>query len=353
VTDRPRILVIRRDNIGDLVCTTPLIAALRARFPEAGIVALVNSYNAPVLAGNPDVSEVCAYTKLKHRGAHESVARILWNRMRLLSRLRTLRFDYAILAGAPFLPQALKFARRVGVRHIVGYTDPVQPAARHIDLGLPGNHLAGRHEVELTFDLLQPLGISGPPGGLVLIPDPRETERARAALVPGSGPVIGIHVSARKPSQRWPAARFAELLRRICNHSDMRFMVFWAPGSETDPRHPGDDEAARSLLSAVADVPVTAYATTTLPSLIGGLAACNRVVCSDGGAMHLAAALGKPLLCFFGQSDVTRWRPWGVPHVILQAPSRSVVDVSVDEAVSGFAQLTALAGAPHAARVSP
>jgi ADP-heptose:LPS heptosyltransferase len=59
-----RILVIRRDNIGHLVCTTPLFAALRARHPQAHIAALVNSNNAAVLAGNPDVDEVHSYTKL-------------------------------------------------------------------------------------------------------------------------------------------------------------------------------------------------------------------------------------------------------------------------------------------------
>lgn len=61
-----KVLVVRRDNIGDLVCTTPLFTALRRRYPQAWIGALVNSYNAPVLERNPDVNEVFAYTKLKH-----------------------------------------------------------------------------------------------------------------------------------------------------------------------------------------------------------------------------------------------------------------------------------------------
>ena len=72
------ILIIRRDNIGDLVCTTPLIGALRQRFPHGWLGALVNSYNAPVLEGNPDLDEVFVYTKAKHRSAGESLAAILW-----------------------------------------------------------------------------------------------------------------------------------------------------------------------------------------------------------------------------------------------------------------------------------
>ena len=83
-----RILVIRRDNIGDLVCTTPLIGALRQRFPHGWLGALVNSYNAPVLEGNPDLDEVFVYTKAKHRSAAESLAAILWRRLMRMRRLR-------------------------------------------------------------------------------------------------------------------------------------------------------------------------------------------------------------------------------------------------------------------------
>ena len=53
-----KILVLRRDNIGDLVLTTPVLAALRQRFPHARIEALVNSYSAPVLEGHPDIDRV-------------------------------------------------------------------------------------------------------------------------------------------------------------------------------------------------------------------------------------------------------------------------------------------------------
>ena len=79
-----------------------------------------------------------------------------------------------------------------------------------------------------------------------------------------------------------------------------------------------------------------------LEALIAGLSVCERVICSDGGAMHIAAALGKPILCFFGNSGATRWRPWGVPHVLLQPPSLNAADVSVEQAHAGYERLLAL-----------
>jgi ADP-heptose:LPS heptosyltransferase len=56
------------------------------------------------------------------------------------------------------------------------------------------------------------------------------------------------------------------------------------------------------------------------------------MICSDGGAMHIGAALDKPIVCFFGNSDSTHWHPWAVPYVLLQPASRDVADISVDEA---------------------
>ena len=75
------------------------------------------------------------------------------------------------------------------------------------------------------------------------------------------------------------------------------------------------------------------------PELIGGLACCDAVICSDGGAMHIAAGLGKPIACFFADSEVERWRPWGVRHVVLKAGTRDVKDVSVEDALKAANEL--------------
>lgn len=120
-----KFLVIRRDNIGDLVCTTPLLRALREHFPDARICALVNSYNAPVLANNPDVNEVYAYTKAKHRKPDQSLVRIYFDRLKLILALRRRRFDYVILAAPGFQTRALNSARFINPRHSQWYL-PIQ-----------------------------------------------------------------------------------------------------------------------------------------------------------------------------------------------------------------------------------
>lgn len=331
--EAPRILVIRRDNIGDLLCTTPLLAALRRRYPAAWIGALVNSYNAPVLAGNPDVDEIIAYDKGKHLAGLSERLGALWRRLGMIRQLRGRRLDLAILAAPGYQASAHRFARLAAPRRVLGYsTNRVRLAP---ELRAP----QGVHEVEATFGLLAALGLEGSPPPMVLVPDAAQVAAIAQALPPGNGPLVGLHISARKEPQRWPVERFAALARRLHAERGARFLLFWAPGSANDPRHPGDDERAAALVRRLAGLPFAAPPTLRLPRLIAGLALCDKVVCSDGGAMHIAAALGKPLVCFFGNSDARRWYPWGVPHVLLQKPGRHVEDVSVDEAAAAFAQL--------------
>jgi heptosyltransferase III len=335
-----RILVVRRDNIGDLVCTTPLLTALRLHFPRAHLAALTNSYNLPVLAHNPDLDAVHAYTKLKHRPTDRSLLQWLWHdRLGLSLALRRQHFDLVVLAAPDFNARATRFARAAGAPQVLGVTTDGKPG-RGVNLvaSIPPSAL---HEVERVLALATALGISGAPPPLKLAPAQAAIEQMRRQLVPGTAaqPLIGVHISARKPGQRWPAGRFASLLRALRQSGDCRYALFWSPGAANNPLHPGDDETAQSLLRDLGDFPVTPVPTETLDALIAGLAVCNMLICSDGGAMHLAAALGKPIVCLFGDSDAARWHPWGVDYELLQTASRKVTDINVDEVVTACQRL--------------
>ncbi len=320
-----RILVVRRDNIGDLVCTTPLLRALRARHPGAWIGLLGNSYNVPVLQGHPDLDEVLAYTKLKHRGDGGLFGNLL-DRARLLARLRREPLDWLLLPGAQ---RAEGMLRALRATRVVG----------------AGGARAGEHEVERVFRMGRELGVEGtPPVCSVAVDAARATAlRGRLGIATGTR-VIGLHISARKPSQRWPLERHVELVRGLLAASPgTRVLLFWSPGSSADALHPGDDDTAARLRAGVDDAArLLPVPTGALPDLVAGLSLCDALVCSDGGAMHVAAALGRPMVCLFGQSDASRWRPWGVDHRLLQPDSRNVADVSVEEVRAALASLPAL-----------
>ena len=331
----PKILVVRRDNIGDLVCTTPLINALRRRYPQGHIAALVNTYNRQVLDGHPDLDAVYAYAKAKHRLPGESLASIYWERLALVRTLRAQHFDYVLLASAQPGASALRLARWIAPAHIAGYAE----ATGRVDLALARGAPGPMHEVEEVFRLARLFGIEGAPGRLCIALDADARARAGHALgarAPGRK-LIALHISARKPSQRWPAARHAELVRALGAEADL--VLLWSPGAADHPRHPGDDAKAQAVIDAVGGARVTAYPTHELKDLAAALSFADYVICSDGGAMHLAAALGKPILCFFGDSDAMRWHPWGVPYRLLQPQSRNAEDLSLAQALQEFREL--------------
>jgi ADP-heptose:LPS heptosyltransferase len=320
-----------------------MIHSLREHFPAARICALVNSYNAPILQHNPNLDEIYAYTKAKHRPTGQTVLSVYWNRIRLMHRIRKERFDYAILAGARFLHRALRTARMVKPLHIIGFTEPNERGTRHIDIGVPYALPKPMHEVEDIYRLLAPLGIEGEPPEMFVMPDPWAKEQAKTALrecgITADSMRIGVHISARKTSNRWPVQRFIELIRLLYQRYSAAFMLFWSPGSKDNPFHPGDDEKAQQIMKGCQGIPILDYYTEQLWKLVGGLAHCPYLICSDGGAMHIAAALGSSVLCFFGRSDPARWHPWRSKHVLLQPDSEEVEDISVDEAMQAFDRL--------------
>lgn len=334
-----KFLIIRRDNIGDLICTTPLFEALKARFPDAAIHALVNSYNSAVLEGNPNVSKIHVYEKLKHQENILSVPGAVARRIQVLIKLRKMRFDYGIIAGSGFQPRVVNYLRWIRPAHVIGYVAESNSASRVIDLGLPVKTARGLHEVEAVFRLLTKLDIHGIASSVKVYPkktaifDENSPEHRERQLC------VGVHISSRKPSQRWPVDKFVEFIRQLRERYSAKVLLFWSPGAESNERHPGDDDKANMILSQLNDPAVVPMATSILRDLIDAMAEPDLFVCSDGGAMHIAAGLGKPILCLFGDSDRTRWRPWGVPYVLLQPDSKTVSDISLSDAANGFSAL--------------
>ena len=312
-----RILVIRRDNIGDLACTTPLLDGLRRAQPGAWIGVLANTYNAEVLARNHAVDTVFAYEKLKHR--ERPLFGFMADRVRLAIELRRHRPDW-ILVPAP-APQAVQYARGLKAGRIV-----------------LGDTQDGRHEVLRTWAVGKELGVVGEPGPMHVYPDPARVAQVR---VFGDGrPVVAVHVSARRPKQRWPESRYIALVAEIAARQPV--MLLWSPGLQTDARHPGDDEMAARILEATKGLPVRGVETRELASLVAALSVVDCVICPDGGAMHLAAALGKPVVALFGDSPVQRWRPWGVRHRVVRPDSGDLADLPVDAVLAAHAELSGI-----------
>lgn len=329
-----KILVIRRDNIGDLVCTTPALAALRHHYPNAQIGALVNSYNAEVLRGNPNVNDVFVYQKLKHAGSFVNRIKALAQRLRLIGRLRRWGPDVTILAKSSYDRHGLNFARQIGAKNIIGFVpDELSQAKALPDIQVKTPEFTALHEVEAVNQLLAPLGIKDALGPLQVFAEANAVAKLKRQL-PEAKHRIALHISAREPERRWGNENFIELAKHILQtQTDAQILLLWSPGKADNPHHPGDDEAAAELVKAVGTERLLTMPTQNLTELIATISLCDLFIGTDGGAMHLAVALNKKVLALFESlpTKLNHWYPWLVDHRITQSldlakPSVSHID---------------------------
>jgi len=325
-----KILFIRRDNIGDLICTTPAIHAVREKYPAAKIGILVNTYNADVVNNNPDIDKVYIYEKAKH-APDKSKLSVWFNNLKVLREIRKEKYDIAIGCGS-YSPRLARYTFLTGAKTRIGYIKKGLEQSKFYNMPMfePEKTL---HEVENTYNLLSPLGINGVPSSLRAFPMDDEAEKIRNSLnMSGSKketPLIAFHISSRRPENRWPAEKFIELGNLISNHSHAAILLLWSPGSEKNVYHPGDDEKAEIIKQSIKPEPIV-YKTTRLRELIAALSLSSLVVCCDGGAMHIAAALKKPVVTIWGSTNPDKWAPWRTEHIILKN-GRDASMVPVDD----------------------
>ncbi len=307
------ILIIRRDNIGDLLCTTPLMVGIKEQLKVDRLDVVTNTYVAPVLKGNDFIDTLYVYHKLKH--GHTSFFKVIYERLKLIFHLRQHHYDYILAFDARTL-NLTRFLRKTKVlTPMIDWTN--------------------KTEVERAWELGQRMGLKGLPGPLTLplhLYDPSSNKNNIQTL--------GIYISARRIKQQYSITKWATLIRKLHEiNPKLTFHIFWSPGNLQNHMHPGDDEKADTLKNTLKNLPIQFISTPTLESLIEALQRCGSMIMSDGGAMHMAAALNCPIIALFGDSNAKRWRPWGVPYTIMQSKSKHVKDIEPSKIIEAWLHL--------------
>jgi ADP-heptose:LPS heptosyltransferase len=309
-----RILLVRLRLIGDVVFTTPLVRAVRRRYPDAHITYLVEPLAAPVVQPSPHLDEVLIIPRrsgLKRWGDD-----LAWAR-----RLRARRFDIAIdLHGGPraaFLTWATGAPMRVGYRmagHSWMYTHRVDRA----------DDLLPRHSVLKQWDLLAPFGVgaASPERDAVEMPlNPDAAARIdgilRQAGIGAAHPLVVIHVSAGNPFRRWPHQAFAEAIADLARRDPARrFMVTSGPSDAGAARTIVD--MARAGLGAAAGAAVS-HRQFEVAELRALAARAAVYIGGDSGPLHIAATTRTPIVALFGPTLPERSMPWRDPRWFAEA----------------------------------
>ncbi len=337
-----KILICRRDNIGDLVLTTPLIGAIVSAHPLARVDILVNSYTQEVIDPFPGVQHVYAYTKIKHAAGLANKWRAFKDRISLYWSLRQQKYDWLVLVDSARKQKNKLLAGAVRPRIVFALSDDLSHVKNGSNSNLAlSNGLQGlpsEHECRRVLALLTAM-----PGQYVaeiprLYVRPKGAEDLNASMShPGTkrAPRLHVHLSARRVKQRWPIEYYRDLIAQLLQlYSPAEFVLTWAPGAAADRLHPGDDDLAKCLKKKLDEecnaAPRAQFCeTTNLQELKNVLSKSTLSICPDGGAMHLAAGMGLPVIALFGDSPPNRWAPTSPNSVVLQAGTQHVRDLSV------------------------
>ncbi|MGC4117539.1 MAG: glycosyltransferase family 9 protein [Myxococcales bacterium] len=283
MSDPKRVLVVRLSALGDVLLATPAVRALSRRFPAARVDWLVESAYLPLVEASPHARAVGYDKKGRHAGVRGLLA--------LRRQLATERYDLVVdLQDKPktrlfhsLAPECLAWHKRTPAQALLSLVGREKPMTR-------------AHAIDLYFEALEPLGLKPDDRALELHLSPAHADEA-SRVVP-RGRVAAIAPGARWANKRWPPERFAEVVRAL---RERGFAPLLLGG-------PGDAETLAAVRAALPDgIPDTAGLG------IGGLAAAIErsavVVSNDSGPVHLASALGVPVVALFGPTSPERWRP--------------------------------------------
>jgi lipopolysaccharide heptosyltransferase II len=306
-----KILLIRLRLIGDVVFTTPAVAAIRRRFPDAHITYLVEPQAAPVVRHNPNIDRVLVAERPR------GLSRLRYD-IALARRLRAERFDLVIdFHGGP-RGSWLTFA--TGARRRVGYDVPGRGWMYTLRVPWTRALVPPRHSVEKQWDLLDALDVPAPDRARnpVNIPeDPAAaasvTARLAAARVPASVPIVVMHVSAGNPFRRWPADRFADVAATLAREDPARQIIITSGPSDAGAADRIAADAQRKAGAAAAAI--VRCGEFNLAELRVLVARAALYIGGDSGPLHIASATETPIVALFGPTLPERSLPWRDPKI--------------------------------------
>jgi lipopolysaccharide heptosyltransferase II len=292
-----RILVLRLERIGDLLMTLPALADLRAFAPDATIDLVVGSWNADLARAIDPVTGVqCLDASWLAREVAGSGVRSLAAAAR---RWREVGYDLAINFEPDIRGNVMLAAAGAGwtAGFCSGGGGPLLDLTLDFDTRAHTSDNA-RRLVAAIFESTVPA--EQPP---TLVVPSGAHENASRLLIEAGQPLIGVHVSGGRAIKQWPVERFADVARRLVEHSGATIVLSGAAADRDLV------QTVKAVLPAEKIVDVAGH--VDLLTLAGLIERLDLLVTGDTGPLHLAVAVGTPVLAVFGPSDPVRYEPRG------------------------------------------
>ncbi len=314
-----KILIINPFGIGDVLFTTPVIKALKVKYPDSFIGYWSNLRVEPLLKKDPLINRVFALSRgdLKKKYQESFFAGVACF-FKFIRVIKNERFDLCLDFSLDHRYSLL--AKIAGIRQRIGFN--YKGRGRFLTQALMLESYTGRHVVEYYSGLLEFLDIPVEDKNLALTVLPADESKAKKILAlaglkegdclvsifPGAGGSWGKDAGIK----HWPQAKFAQTADQLIDRRGVKIILL---GDETEQKI---SETVRHLMRNPA---VDLTGKTSLEILPAIIKKCDLVITNDGGPMHMAVALGKKTVSVFGPVSEIVYGPYppGVSHRVLKS----------------------------------
>jgi heptosyltransferase-2 len=294
------LLVLRYRFIGDTILTVPFLRNLRRAYPDARIDLVVAPYSSDVLRGIPYVDAFIIYDPptihMDSGGRH----RTLLSKARFVADLRKRRYEKAYVLKRSFSSAAIAFLS--GARERIGFD--TEGRGFLLTKRLPYRH--DQHEVQNFLDVLRADGVPVQDDHLEAWISPEEAAAADGFLaergLTAGERIVAIHPFSANQTRAWHEDGFVAAANALQDRLGVRILLLGGPR---------DREMADGIARRIRPSPVPAVGDTDLRQSMALLSRCALLICNDSGIMHLAAAVGLPLIALFGPQSPVKFGPWG------------------------------------------
>jgi len=287
-------ILIRATNwVGDSIMALPALRAARRRFSDARISVLARPYVADIYRGQNICDELISYD---HKGAHAGLS----GRERLAQELRKQKYDVALLLQNAF--DAAWLAWRAGIPERVGYARDGRSLLLTKKIPVPKRGEIPAHEQFYYLELLRRAGwIDSLPGESFVTLAVSDEHRRQAE---GTLSSLGVRQNAARiavgagasygSAKCWPPERFADFVNRFRLHTDADVILFGTAAEQ---------KVSEAIAAGINGSSFSLVGNTAIAALPALLSRCHLFVGNDSGAMHVAAAVGLPVVAIFGPTD--------------------------------------------------
>ncbi len=288
-------IMIRATNwVGDAIMALPALRAVRSRFPESHIAIVARPYVADIYRDQQVCDQFIPYDP-------QAAQRGISGRERLTKELRAQKFDVALLLQNAF--DAAWLAWRAGIPQRIGYARDGRSFLLTKAVAVPKPGEIPTHEQFYYLELIRRAGwidnaaVASSYISLNVAPGAKQSasERLLAAGARPNALRVAIGAGASYGSAKcWPPDRFAEVANRLAAESDADVILFGTPGEVA---------VSSAIATAMRRAPIDLTGKTAIADLPALLSQCHLFIGNDSGAMHVASAVGLPIVAVFGPTD--------------------------------------------------